>query len=293
MTTLVSLALTVEVLLRLYALGIPFFDDTFNCLDLVVMITTLLAELVLEYVGQFLIIFRLIRVVRVGYLGYRGNTQLKVVARQQVSANRRRYIDDDFDIDITYITDRMIAMSVPSVGTESFYRNPVDEVARFFNTKHGSHYRIYNLCEERNYPESGFEPESICKWPMEDHNVVPLHSIFELCEDAAEFLEEDDLNVVALHCKGGKGRTGTMICSLMLFMGLFSNPDAALDYFAERRTNPDAQEGTVEGVETPSQARYVHYMARVMREGFPDPHPLYLEKVQVENFARLHSSTPT
>lgn len=30
-----------------------------------------------------------------------------------------------FDIDITYITDRVLAMSVPAVGVEAVYRNPV------------------------------------------------------------------------------------------------------------------------------------------------------------------------
>jgi hypothetical protein len=34
--------------------------------------------------------------------------------------------------------------------------NPVAEVARFFNTKHSDHYRIVNLCPERQYPYNDF-----------------------------------------------------------------------------------------------------------------------------------------
>ena len=34
-----------------------------------------------------------------------------------------------------YVNDLLIGMSTPSVGGMAFYRNPVDEVARFFNTR--------------------------------------------------------------------------------------------------------------------------------------------------------------
>jgi len=36
-----------------------------------------------------------------------------------------------------------------------------------------------------------------------------------------EFLSQDSTNVVAIHCKGGKGRTGTMICTWLVECGQF------------------------------------------------------------------------
>ena len=34
-------------------------------------------------------------------------------------------------------------------GFEGTYRNPLKEVQRFFRERHPGHYKIYNLCEER------------------------------------------------------------------------------------------------------------------------------------------------
>lgn len=55
-------------------------------------------------------------------------------------------------------------------------------------------------------------------FPMMDHNPGPLRMIFYFCLDALLYLSQDPENVIAVHCKAGKGRTGMMISSYMLFM---------------------------------------------------------------------------
>ena len=42
----------------------------------------------------------------------------------------------------------MLAMSFPSQGLMSIYRNPIEEVSRFFNEKYKGRYRIYNCCSK-------------------------------------------------------------------------------------------------------------------------------------------------
>lgn len=64
----------------------------------------------------------------------------------QISQNKRRYQENGFDLDLTYVTDRIIAMSFPSQGKTALYRNPIGEVVNFFNSMHPEHYRLYNLC---------------------------------------------------------------------------------------------------------------------------------------------------
>lgn len=51
--------------------------------------------------------------------------------RKVVSGNRRRFKDEDYDLDITYITPRIIAMSFPAMTfMESQYRNKHPKVSK-------------------------------------------------------------------------------------------------------------------------------------------------------------------
>ena len=82
--------------------------------------------------------------------------ELAPAARAMVSTNKARYQQHGFNLDLTYITDRIIAMGLPSTKIEAVYRNPIDQVAKFFNKMHKNHYLIINLCSERTYPTEKF-----------------------------------------------------------------------------------------------------------------------------------------
>jgi hypothetical protein len=51
--------------------------------------------------------------------------------RTAVSLNKRRFVENGFDLDLTYITDRVIAMSAPAIGGHSAYRNSMQTVQCF------------------------------------------------------------------------------------------------------------------------------------------------------------------
>ena len=46
--------------------------------------------------------------------------------------------------------------------------------------------------------------------------------MFKFVNDANQWMNADESNIVAIHCKGGKGRTGTMICTWLIETGQFS-----------------------------------------------------------------------
>ncbi len=53
--------------------------------------------------------------------------------RRLVSGNRRRFEENKVNLDLTYITPNIIAMSYPSSGFESMYRNPIERVRQGIN----------------------------------------------------------------------------------------------------------------------------------------------------------------
>eukprot|EP00518_Triparma_eleuthera_P008912 CAMPEP_0182484634 /NCGR_PEP_ID=MMETSP1319-20130603/43786_1 /TAXON_ID=172717 /ORGANISM="Bolidomonas pacifica, Strain RCC208" /LENGTH=83 /DNA_ID=CAMNT_0024686549 /DNA_START=21 /DNA_END=268 /DNA_ORIENTATION=+ len=81
------------------------------------------------------------------------------------------------------------------------------EVQRFFRTRHEDHYKIYNLCSERQYDLQEYFPR-VERFPFDDHNPCPLDLLGLFCASVDEYMAEDPSNVVAVHCKAGKGRTG-------------------------------------------------------------------------------------
>ncbi|KAL3378377.1 hypothetical protein AABB24_004344 [Solanum stoloniferum] len=192
---------------------------------------------------------------------------VQVKARHAVSQNKRRYQEGGFDLDMTYITENIIAMGFPagdmSSGffgyVEGFYRNHMEEVIKFFETHHQGKYKVYNLCSERLYDASLFGGK-VASFPFDDHNCPPIHLIKLFCLSACSWLKEDILNVVVVHCKAGMARTGLMICSLLLFLKFFPTAEECINYYNQKRC--------IDGkaLILPSQIRYVKYFERILTQ---------------------------
>jgi len=174
------------------------------------------------------------------------------MVRGLVSKKKVRFKNGEFDLDLTYITDRIIAMGFPSEGLEAAYRNRMAHVQAFFERYHPGHFKVYNLCSERSYDPKVFNG-NVERFGFDDHNTCPLWMIEKFCLDVSDFLKSHPQNVVAVHCKAGKGRTGLMISSYLLHSKQFAQAADALKYFGEQRTKNG------KGVTIPSQKRFVHY----------------------------------
>ncbi|GKV22622.1 hypothetical protein SLEP1_g32478 [Rubroshorea leprosula] len=190
---------------------------------------------------------------------------VQVKARHVVSQNKRRYQDGGFDLDMTYITENIIAMGFPAGDMssgffgyfEGFYRNHMEEVIKFFETHHKGKYKVYNLCSERLYDASLFEGK-VASFPFDDHNCPPIQLIISFCQSAYSWLKEDIENVVVVHCKAGMARTGLMISSLLLYLKFFPTAEESIDYYNRKR----CVDG--KGLVLPSQIRYVKYFERIL-----------------------------
>ncbi|CAN1192451.1 Phosphatidylinositol 3,4,5-trisphosphate 3-phosphatase and protein-tyrosine-phosphatase PTEN2A [Linum perenne] len=190
---------------------------------------------------------------------------VQVKARHAVSQNKRRYQEGEFDLDMTYITENIIAMGFPagdmSSGffgyVEGFYRNHMEEVIKFFETYHKGKYKVYNLCLERLYDASLFEGK-VASFPFDDHNCPPIQLITSFCHSAYAWLKEDIENVVVVHCKAGMARTGLMISSLLLYLKFFPTAEESIDYYNQKRCIDG------KGLVLPSQIRYVKYFERIL-----------------------------
>lgn len=76
--------------------------------------------------------------------------------RRLVSHRRRRFVSLNYDLDISYITNQIMSMSVPCDSFEATYRNPLSEVANFFDRRHTHKYMVYNTCPEKKYDRTRF-----------------------------------------------------------------------------------------------------------------------------------------
>ncbi|CAM8928184.1 unnamed protein product [Rhodiola kirilowii] len=191
---------------------------------------------------------------------------VQVKARHAVSQNKRRYQEGGFDLDMTYITENIIAMGFPAgdkssgfLGyVEGFYRNHMEEVINFFETHHKGRYKVYNLCSERLYDASLFEGK-VASFPFDDNECPPIRLIVSFCRSAYSWLKADIDNVVVVHCKSGMARTGLMVSSLLLYLKFFPTAEESIDYYNQKR----CVDG--KGLTLPSQIRYVKYFEHTLR----------------------------
>ena len=62
-----------------------------------------------------------------------------------MGGHKNRYKEEGYNLDLTYITPRLIAMAFPGSGLEKLYRNSVDDVQEFLTKHHHHKYMIVNL----------------------------------------------------------------------------------------------------------------------------------------------------
>ena len=65
--------------------------------------------------------------------------------REIVSGPKNRYKEDGYNLDLTYVTPRIVAMAYPAEGIEKLYRNSIDTVSELLAKNHEGNYQIINV----------------------------------------------------------------------------------------------------------------------------------------------------
>ncbi|XP_026073299.1 tensin-1 isoform X6 [Carassius auratus] len=165
---------------------------------------------------------------------------------------------ENYEVDLVYITERIISVSFPSNVEELSYSANIKEVATMLRSKHGDNYLLFNLSEKR-CDISKLNPKVLdFGWP--DHHAPALDKICSICKAMDTWMNADSHNVVVLHNKGNRGRTGVVVAAYMHYSNISASADQALDRFAMKRFYEDK----VLPVGQPSQRRYVQYFSGLL-----------------------------
>ena len=136
---------------------------------------------------------------------------------------------------------------------------------KFLNSKHSSNWAIWEFrAEGTGYPDSEVYGR-IHHYPWPDHHPPPFALVPNIVASMRNWLktpEDGKGRVAVVHCKAGKGRSGTAACSYLISEEGWKVEDA-LNRFTERRM----RQGFGPGVSIPSQLRWVDYVDQWTRSG--------------------------
>ncbi|PIK59743.1 putative cyclin-G-associated kinase isoform X3 [Apostichopus japonicus] len=157
------------------------------------------------------------------------------------------------DLDLSYLTSRIVVMSYPSDGIESAYKHHIDDVRNYLTSKHGGRYYVFNLTQKK-YRSEKFDKRVLdCGWPTKKAPTLAL--LYTVCRNMYLWLQKDPQNVCIVHCTDGKASSATVVCSFLSFCRLFQSTEASLYHFIVARGPPSI---------SPSQKRYMDYIRKML-----------------------------
>ncbi|XP_056133309.1 putative tyrosine-protein phosphatase auxilin [Lampris incognitus] len=172
------------------------------------------------------------------------------------------------ELDIAYITLRIIVMSYPAESVQIGYQNHVEDIRSFLDSRHADHYTVFNL-SQRNYRGAKFSNRvSECNWPS--RQAPSLHNLFAVCKNMHNWLKQNPKNVCVITCSDGRAPSGVLVCAMFCFCHLFNNPVPAMQLLSAKRPGSGLW---------PSHHRYIGYVCSMVSEkpNLPHSKPLVIK----------------
>ncbi|KAF2722946.1 hypothetical protein K431DRAFT_283452 [Polychaeton citri CBS 116435] len=193
------------------------------------------------------------------------------ILRQIVASPRTRHPEANLDLCYVNHDPTIIATSGPSGSYPQLaYRNPLKDLVRFLDSKHGDRWCIWEFrAEGTGYPDEEVYGR-VRHYPWPDHHPPPFGLVPLIVGSMRHWLKREDgtasedaeERVIVVHCKAGKGRSGTVSCSYLIAEEGWA-PEKAMQRFTDRRMRP----GFGAGLSIPSQIRWVGYVDRWANKG--------------------------
>ncbi|XP_061731371.1 tensin-1-like isoform X2 [Nerophis ophidion] len=208
------------------------------------------------------------------------STSLKKRGSMPRSKSQERVMDQvmerRYDLDLTYITERIISVFFPSELEEPRYGSHLQEMASMLKSKHQDKFLLLNLSEKRHDITRLNPKVQDLGWP--DLHAPPLDGICSVCKTMETWLGAAPHNVVVLHCKGHPGKTGVVVAAFMHYNRISAGVEQALTTLAMRKFCEDKVSSSLQ----PSQRRYIYYFAGLLSGSIKmNSSPLYLHHILI------------
>lgn len=224
------------------------------------------------------------------------------VFRAMTLAPKHTIIDTNGVLDISSITNRVLVAAGPSDDTFSnTFRCSIENVVEYLEkiTPSRDSWCIWNLRGEGIGYNSKALGTKLVYRPIPDHQPPLMELMRSVVAEIDSFLEESPDNLALIHCKEGKGRSGTICCAYLMFeakrRGIVMDEVEAMRIFTRKRM----RDHFGPGVSIRSQVRYLSYWKEYLslpdkalrdykyfqdskRAAF-DPHASCITKVTVVN----------
>uniref|UniRef100_A0A1B6GPL2 Phosphatidylinositol-3,4,5-trisphosphate 3-phosphatase n=1 Tax=Cuerna arida TaxID=1464854 RepID=A0A1B6GPL2_9HEMI len=192
------------------------------------------------------------------------------------TGTRARGRTRDHGMDLSYVTERIIALWFPGDISPSSFRQGQQQAAHMLTSKHGNSYMVFNLSEPRRATRSQHERVRELGWPPD--LAPPLERLCSICKDIDSWLSGDTHRIAVLHARGSHERIGVVVAAYMHYSNICGSADQALDRFAMKRYLDDK----VGDLDQPSHKRYIDYFSGLLSGNIRiNANPLYLTHVTV------------
>ncbi|GEQ72158.1 hypothetical protein JCM33374_g5844 [Metschnikowia sp. JCM 33374] len=204
--------------------------------------------------------------------------------RALVSVPKKGYCDSENWLDLSYVTPRVIVAAGPSDNfVSNIFRSPVDRVVSHLNrykTGNQIHWHIWNLRGEGSgYTTADVAEDNWSFYPFPDHSPPSISLLIGITQEINNFFKLSPKNVALIHCREGKGRSGTVCCAYLMYeaklKGVYISVDEAIAMFTRRRM----RKFFGMGVSISSQVKYLNYWKTYLS---------FSEKM-VKNFMDFHA----